>query len=76
MSNHRRRRQSAEWTESMHSVLRWHFDDNNVIFCVEKIEVWRVLLHIKSKNQLYRVWWNNGSGLGRIKPLEMETAGK
>lgn len=76
MKNHQRRRQSEAWTEEIHAILRWRFEDNDLIFCVEKIEVWRLLLHIKSKDQLYRVWLNNGSKLGRINLLETATAGK
>lgn len=66
----KRMRQSEEWTEDMYERLRWRFEDNDLIFCVEKVETWRVLLHIKSKGGLYRVWFNYGKGLGRIQELE------
>lgn len=75
MAANKRMRQSAEWTEEMHERLRWRFEDNDVIFCVEKMETWRILLHIKSKDDLYRVWFNYGKGLGRIQQLETATAG-
>lgn len=61
-----RRRQGDDWTQKIHKELSWIFQDNDVIFCVEKIEKFRILFYIKSKNSLYKLWLNYERGYGRI----------
>lgn len=61
-----RRKQSDQWTQKIHNEMAWMFQDNEVIFCVEKIEKFRILFHIKSKNSLFKLWLNYERGYGRV----------
>lgn len=64
------RRQSEESINVLHEALAWKFEDNSLLFSIEKFETWRFLIHIKSHGKIYRVWHNHGSGFGRIVLLE------
>lgn len=62
--------QSAEFTDVTHHNLRLRFNNHRLIFSVEKVEAFKVLLHVKSNGTLYRCWYHAGTGIGRIKNME------
>lgn len=64
------RKQSEESITALHEALAWKFEDNDLLFSIEKFETWRFLIHIKANGQIYRLWHNYGSGFGRTILLE------